>query len=129
MIASAKNPFLWIFAIVSSVNVRQWFGSNRKHANYVNGTIAVAITQTLVFYDIILLVSNMMNVRYELSVAQIIFLYILLLIANYWWMVMRGAGPRFIAQFGAESRGRQWSVRVTASAVVCFAVLAFFAAN
>lgn len=127
MINLTKRIFLCIFMSVSHINVRQWFGSDRKHANYVNGAIAVSIIQVFIAYDIFRAISKISRHDYDPSLEYVISLYVLLLAANYWWLVMKGAGAEFARAFRREPQQLQRELGLAAFGISSVAFVAFFA--
>lgn len=118
--------FLAMFATTASLNVRQWFGNDRKHANYTNGVVFVSLVQTFLCFDIYRLVAIAANIPYYPSKIALVAFYLLLVLLNYWWIVTNGNGKKFISMRKIDTPRQRHIVDISAIAVVILSCTGFF---
>jgi len=121
-----SDVFLTIFAATASLNVRQWFGSDRKHANYTNGTIAVSAVQAFFIFDAFRIITILNDSSYYPTKIFLMCIYAVLVGLNYYYIVIHRKGEEFIRGRSKLSRTRRYVLTSSAIIVTVTALVAFF---
>jgi hypothetical protein len=112
------NPFLDIYRIVVNLNVPGWIGEDRKSANIANGLVILSLVQIAVVNDAYVVSTWLSQISYSRSYITPILVYIILILANYTWLVLYGRGDEYIRMFRSKSK----LFKVTRNAIAIFIV-------
>lgn len=117
--------FLFIFRTVARFNAPAGIGGDRTSTNYFNGILLVSLLQIVLLNDAYIILTWILPIAYPRSYIIPVIIFIVLVLANYGWLIIHGAGTKYIRNFRGEP-ATQRILRISAIAIIAIAVIGFF---